>query len=133
MIVIDASTLADALVDDGPVGDASRGALAADTHWAAPAHLLVEVVSVIRGKALGGKVTPDRAQDAVRTLPSMVIDQVDPARLVERMWQLRANVSAYDAAYVAAAELLACPLVTSDARLAKAPGPRCEIRLVTGS
>ncbi|MET8261789.1 type II toxin-antitoxin system VapC family toxin [Micromonospora sp. NPDC005553] len=133
MIVVDASVLADALVDDGPVGDAARAELYADPHWAAPGHLLVEVMSVIRGKALGGKLSPARAQEAVDALPSLVIDEVDVLRLLDRMWQLRSNVTAYDAAYVAAAELLACPLVTGDGRLAKANGIRCEIRLLAPS
>jgi predicted nucleic acid-binding protein len=130
VIVVDASVLADALVDDGPVGNAARVALTEDPHWAAPGHLLIEVMSVIRGKALGGKLGLPRAREAVETLPSLVIDHVDAAQLIERMWHLCGNISAYDAAYVAAAEMLTCPLVTGDARLAKANGLRCEIRLI---
>lgn len=130
MIVVDASVLADALVDDGPLGTASRAELMKDVHWVAPSHLLVEVVSVVRGKVLGGKLGVPRAREAVEALSSLVIDVVDIAPLLDRMWQLRANVSAHDAAYVAAAELLSCPLLTGDVRLAKASGVRCEIRLV---
>jgi predicted nucleic acid-binding protein len=131
VIVVDASVLADALIDDGPVGESARAALAADPHWAAPAHLLVEVVAVVRGRALDGKLGSVRAQEAVDVLPSLVIDQVEVAGLVDRMWQLRGGMTAYDAAYVAAAERLGCPLVTTDGRLAKANGMRCEIRLVS--
>lgn len=133
VIVVDASVLADALVDDGPVGDAARAELTGDPHWAAPSHLLVEVMSVIRGKVLGGKLGLARAKEAIDALPSLVIDEVGVAMLVDRMWQMRGNVTAYDAAYVAAAELMACPLVTGDGRLAKASGIRCEIRLLTAS
>ncbi|PWU49771.1 VapC toxin family PIN domain ribonuclease [Micromonospora globispora] len=133
MIVVDASVLADALVDDGAVGEAARAELSGDPHWAAPGHLLVEVVSVIRGKVLGRKLGLVRAREAIETLPSLVIDEVGTAMLLDRMWQLRGNVTAYDAAYVAAAELLACPLVTGDGRLAKASGTRCEIRLIAPS
>ncbi|MFI6068678.1 type II toxin-antitoxin system VapC family toxin [Micromonospora sp. NPDC051227] len=133
MIVVDASVLADALVDDGPVGDAARAALTGDPHWAAPGQFLVEVMSVIRGKVLGGKLGPARAQEAVDTLPSLVIDEVEISGLLDRMWQLRSNVTAYDAAYVAVAELMTCPLVTGDGRLAKASGVRCEIRLLAPS
>ncbi|MER7460990.1 type II toxin-antitoxin system VapC family toxin [Micromonospora sp. NPDC126480] len=129
MIVVDASVVADALIDDGPVGAASRAELMRDVQWAAPGHLLVEVVSVISGKTLGGKLAPPRAREAVDALSSLVIDVVEIVPLLDRIWQLRANVSAYDAAYVAAAEWLACPLVTGDARLTKASGIRCEIRL----
>ncbi|MFI7552804.1 type II toxin-antitoxin system VapC family toxin [Micromonospora sediminimaris] len=133
VIVVDASVLADALVDDGPVGDAARAELTGDLHWAAPSHLLVDVMSVIRGKVLGGKLGLARAQEAIDTLPSLVIDEVGVATLLDRMWQLRGNVTAYDAAYIAAAELLACPLVTGDGRLVKANGVRCEIRLLEAS
>jgi predicted nucleic acid-binding protein len=52
--------------------------------------------------------------------------------LIDRMWQLRSNVTAYDAAYVAAAELLGCALVTGDGRLAKSNGLRCEVAVVSG-
>ncbi|MGA4729805.1 type II toxin-antitoxin system VapC family toxin [Micromonospora taraxaci] len=130
MIVVDASVLADALVDDGPLGDAARAELTGDPHWAAPGHLLVDVMSVIRGKVLGGKLGLARAREAVDTLPSLVIDEVAVSTLLDRMWQLRGNVSACDAAYVAAAEFMACPLVTGDGRLVKAIGVRCEIRLL---
>jgi predicted nucleic acid-binding protein len=131
VIVVDASALADALVDDGPLGQAARAALAVDSHWAAPCHLLIEVVSVIRGKVLGRKLELARAEEAVSALSTLVIDQIEAAELVGRMWQLRSNLSAYDAAYIAAAELLTCPLVTGDARLVKATGVRCEIRLIS--
>jgi predicted nucleic acid-binding protein len=131
VIVVDASVLADALIDDGPVGASARAALAGDPHWAAPAHLLVEVVSVIRGRTLGGKLGSVRAQEAVDALPALVIDQIDLPGLVDRMWQLRGSITADDAAYIAAAEALGCPLVTADGRLAKANGIRCEIRLVS--
>jgi predicted nucleic acid-binding protein len=130
VIVVDACVLSDALVDDGPVGTTARGALTADPHWAAPAHLFVEVVSVVRGRTLAGKLGASRAREAVAALTTLVVDQIDIAELVERMWQLRDNLTAYDAAYVAAAESLDCPLVTGDARLAKAPGLRCAVRLL---
>lgn len=129
MIVVDACVLSDALVDDGSVGNSARTALTADPHWAAPAHLLVEVVSVIRGRTLGGKLGPARAREGIDALSTLVVDQIEIVDLVERLWQLRDNLTAYDAAYVAAAELLRCPLLTGDARLAKAPGVRCEIKL----
>jgi predicted nucleic acid-binding protein len=132
VIVVDASVLADALLDDGPMGAAARAALAADPHWAAPVHLLVEVVSVIRGKTLGGKLGLTRANEVVAALSELVVDEVDISQLVDRIWQLRGNLTAYDAAYVAAAETLECPLVTGDGRIAKASGPRCEIRVISG-
>jgi predicted nucleic acid-binding protein len=131
VIVIDASVVADALIDDGPAGAAARTALTADQHWAAPAHLGVEVISVVRGKLLGRKIASTRAQDAIQALPNLVVDEVPVGRLVDRIWELRGNLSAYDAAYVAAAEGLGCPLVTGDGRLAKVSGLRCDVRVVT--
>lgn len=130
MIVVDASALADALTDDGDAGDTARAALARDEHWAAPDHLIIEVVSVIRGRHLGGKLSDGRAADALAALGQVFIDQVDIVPLLGRVWDLRANLSAYDAGYVVAAEALGCPLVTADAKLASASGPRCEIVLL---
>jgi predicted nucleic acid-binding protein len=131
VIVVDASVLADALIDDGPMGTAARTALTSDPHWVAPAHLLVEVVSVIRGKTLGGKLGLGRANEAVDALSTLVVEEVQLSGLVDRIWQLRSNLTAYDAAYVAAAEAFGCPLVTGDGRLAKASGVRCEVRVVS--
>ena len=133
MIVVDASVLADALIDDGPQSESARAELAKDSQWAAPAHLLVEVVSVIRGKVFGSKSGLIRATEAVTGSSQLVVIQVSAGQLVERMWELRDNLSAYDAAYVAAAEMPGCPLITSDARLAKANGVRCAARLVPRS
>lgn len=130
MIVVDASALADALTDDGDAGDTARAALARDEHWAAPDHLIIEVVSVIRGRHLGGKLSDGRAADALGALGQVFIDQVDIVPLLGRVWDLRANLKTYDAGYVAAAEVLGCPLVTADAKLANASGPRCEIVLL---
>lgn len=130
MIVVDASVLADALVDDGDVGKHARAMLSEDTHWAAPAHLLVEVLSVVRGKVLGGKLGIGRAGEAVAAMTELAIEHVDPATVIARMWELRDNVTAYDAAYLAVAEALGVPLVTGDARIVRATGARCEVRLV---
>lgn len=130
MIVIDASVLTAALTDDGGFGRACRTELGRDAHWAAPDHLVVEVFSAIRGLDRGGRIGPERAAEALDALHTAIIDRVDTAGLLTRMWQLRPNLSGYDAAYVAAAESLACPLVTADHGMSRAPGLACEIRLV---
>ncbi|MCP2165551.1 type II toxin-antitoxin system VapC family toxin [Goodfellowiella coeruleoviolacea] len=132
MLVVDASALAEALLEDGPSGDDARDVLWADDRWAAPHHLVVELLSVIRGRLLGRKITLERADEAVAALSELTIDKVDPTPLVPRIWELCGNMTAYDAAYVAAAESQNCPLVTGDARLARARGVRCEIRLTGG-
>lgn len=127
MIVVDASALADALIDDGSVGDRTRSALSEDLHWAAPGHLVVEVISVIRGRLLGGKLQAQRADEAIAVLVELEMDQIDILPLAHRIWELRDNLTAYDAAYLAVAEELGCALLTSDAasREATDPGAPC--------
>lgn len=130
MIIVDASALANALIDDGPVGQRSRAELARDAHWAAPEHVMVETFSVVRGRHLGSKISRQRALDALDALATSTIELLSTTALLPRMWQLRDNVTGYAAADVAAAETYGCPLVTSDARLARTDGLRCEARLV---
>ena len=129
MIVVDASAVANALTDDGPVGQICRAELARDVHWAAPEQLIVETFSAIRGRYLGSRISESRCLDALDALASATIERIGTVLLLPRMWELRANVSGYDAAYVATAETLDCPLVTSDARLARVTGLRCAVRL----
>ena len=129
MIVIDASVLANALTDDGALGQIARAELARDDHWAAPGHVLVETFSAIRGRLPGAEISDARAHQATEALAQAAVQLIPAAPLLQRMWELRANLSAYDAAYVAAAEATECALLTADARLARAPSVRCEVRL----
>ena len=133
MIIVDASALANALTDDGPIGQICRAELARDVHWAAPEHLMVETFSAIRGRYLGSKISESRCLDALDALASATVELMRTVLLLPRMWELRANVSGYDAAYVAAAETLDCPLITSDVRLARVTGLRCAVRLAIPS
>jgi predicted nucleic acid-binding protein len=130
MIVIDASVTAFALLDDGTAGDRCRAALQADSQWLVPEHWLVEVLSVIHGSLLGGKVAADHAADAVAAVAALEPVVIPTRLLATRIWELRDNLTTYDAAYVAAAEQCRCTLLTSDARLARANGPRCPVNLV---
>lgn len=129
MIVLDASVLANALTDDGPVGMAARTELGRDAHWAAPEHLRVEVFSAIRGRWMGRTFSEPRARDALTALAASTVDLVATGPLLPRMWDLRNNVSGYDAAYIAVAETLDCALVTADGRLSRVSNLRCEIRV----
>jgi predicted nucleic acid-binding protein len=129
LIVIDASVLANALTDDGAVGQVARAECARDTHWSGPGHLLVETFSAIRGRLFGNKISPERAHEAMEALGDATSELLGTAPLLRRMWELRDNLSAYDAAYVAAAELHECPLVTADASSSQGRSFRCEIRL----
>lgn len=133
MIVIDASVLANALTDDAVLGTTARAELEVDPHWAAPEHLVVETFAAIRGRYLGSKIRGQRAVDALETLAQLAIDLLKVQPLLARMWELRDNVSGYDAAYVAAAEANRCPLVTADERLLRADGPRCEVRVAVAA
>lgn len=129
MIVIDASAFTNALTDDGPVGEKCRTLLADDPHWVAPEHLVVEVFSAVRGRWLSGQLDDRRALDALAAVSEAALDLVETAPLLPRMWELRANLTGYDASYVAVAEAVQAALVTCDARLTRAPGLACEIRL----
>lgn len=131
MIVVDASVLTEALSGDGPAGKAARLRLTADPHWAAPGHLVVETFHAVRGRLLGQKITQQRADDAVAALTGMSIDVVEVQPLLLRMWELRRNVSGYDAAYIAAAEVHRAPLITGDARLSRCKIARCEIEVIS--
>jgi predicted nucleic acid-binding protein len=130
MIVVDASVFAYALLDAGTTGDATRAALADDDRWIAPEHWMTEVASVIRGNLLGGKITPEHAQEAITSLiqitPIVPLTRV----LLPRIWELHPHVTTYDAAYIAAAETYECALLTTDARLSRASGIRCPVTLL---
>lgn len=129
MIVVDAAVIATALADDGPDGDRARAALA--THeLAAPELIDLEVASVYRRLSSSGRLDDRRARLALADLEALPLVRGAHAGLLARCWELRHNLTVYDAAYVALAEVLSAPLLTADARLAKAPGVRCEITLL---
>jgi predicted nucleic acid-binding protein len=90
----------------------------------------VETVSVLRKRWLGRTLSDQRFETAVGHLQQLRFERVPTRRLVRRAFELRANVSAHDACYVALAERLDCELITADGRLAAAPGPRCAIRVL---
>ncbi|NYI07617.1 type II toxin-antitoxin system VapC family toxin [Allostreptomyces psammosilenae] len=130
MIVVDASALVLALTDRGPRGDRAREELARDPDWAAPEHVTVEVLQSVRGLFLAGQVTLTEAADVTTRLETLPVQKIGVERLLSRIWELKDNLTPDDAAYVAVAELLNAPLVTADLRLARASGPRCEIRRI---
>ena len=130
MIVLDASAAAFALLDEGETGDRCRTALRADSRWLVPEQWLVEVLSVIRGNLLGGKIAADHAADAAAAAAAMDPVVASTRPLAPRIWELRGNLTTHDAAYIAAAEHYRCALVTTDARLARAAGIRCDVNLI---
>ena len=129
MIVADASVLVPALVDDGGSGALARERiLAAEVH--VPALADVEVLSVVRRGVLAGRLTHERGAAALQDYADLAVERYPHLPLLGRAWQLRDSVSAYDAQYVALAELLDVPLVTADGRLARAPGLHCTVDLL---
>jgi predicted nucleic acid-binding protein len=130
VIVLDASVTAFALLDEGAVGGRCRAVMSADSRWVVPEPWLVEVLSVIRGNLLSGKITLNHAEDAAAAAGSLDPVVVPTRSLAARIWELRQNLTTYDAAYVAAAEHYRCALVTTDGRLARATGLECAVSLV---
>ena len=130
MIVVDASVLANVIGDDGADGRRARGEIREVGPVAAPDLVDVETVAVLRKRWLAGTISDRRFSAAVSDLEQLGISRYPTLPLMRRAFELRANVTAYDASYVALAELLRCELLTGDRRLASAPGPSCTIRLL---
>jgi len=129
LIVVDASVIVTALGGDGTDGERCRGRLAGET-LTAPHLLDVEVVSAWRRLAAAGRLDERRAAFARADLRALRIQRVPHAPLLERSWELRGNLTSYDAMYVSLAELVDAPLLTADTKLALTPGPRCTIELL---
>jgi predicted nucleic acid-binding protein len=129
VIVVDASILATALGDDGPDGDGARERLRGE-RLAAPELVDLEVLSVWRRQARQGKLDARRAQLALADLASVPLRRAQHRPLLARCWELRDNLTIYDAVYVALAEALDVTLHTGDGRLARASGLRCRIEVL---
>lgn len=130
MIVIDASILANVVADDGPDGQAARLVVREAGGLSAPQLVDVETASVLRKRWRAGTLPERRFATAIDDLAELDVERYPMLPLLRRIYELRANLSAYDASYVALAEGLQCGLLTADGRLANAPGPTCEIRLL---
>ena len=130
LAVVDASVLTVFYVSDDSRRVAVSARLAAGDALFAPAHIDVEIVSALRGLARIGRAVDRTVPRALEHLAGFPLRRMPLAPLLERIWRLRANVTAYDAAYVALAEQLGCALITCDVKLASASGPRCAIELI---
>lgn len=128
MIVVDTSAVLAILVGRPEIpGLADRVRDDGDLH--APHLLDVEIQHALRRLVVSGAISEDRAADARTDLADMVIVRYPHVSLADRMWELRHNITAYDAAFVALAEVLGVPLVTCDARLARAPGHSAAVEV----
>jgi predicted nucleic acid-binding protein len=131
VLVVDTSAVIGALVGRPP-RDAVIERLATDNDLSAPHLLDVEFLHALRRLALGGQLSEDRAADARGDFADLAITRYEHTVLADRIWRLRHGLTAYDAAFVALAELLDVPLVTCDARLARAPGHHATVELFAG-
>jgi len=130
VIVVDASVLSNALADLGSSGANARHRLLTEES-AAPDLALIETAAVLRKRWMRGSLSEREFRDALAALRRYPLATYGAASLLNRAFELRNNVSAYDAMYIALAEGLRCPLVTGDVRLAEAPGIRCTVEVLT--
>lgn len=124
-LVIDASAAFVAVTDGSDQGVAIRELMKGE-FLCAPSLFAFEVASVIRRHELHRLISPAAAEEAHRVLGLLRVTEVRYAVLADRVWELRHNLTAFDAAYVALAEMTDGVLVTLDQRLSEAPGPRCR-------
>jgi predicted nucleic acid-binding protein len=129
VIVVDASVIVTGLGDDGDDGDRVRARLR-NERLVAPHVIDLEVVSAWRRLVAAGHLDERRATLALADLGALRLERVPHRPLMDRCWELRNNLTVYDAAYVALAELMEVDLLTADARLAAAPGIRCRIQVL---
>ena len=127
-LVVDASVVVAALIDPGLVGTWAESLLVSGP-LAAPHLMPVEAANILRRSALAGDISADVASLAHEDLLSLRLELFPYAPFASRVWELGANVTTYDAWYVAMAESLGARLATLDARLSRATGTRCEFAL----
>lgn len=128
-LTVDASVLVDALGGKTERGQRAAKAIVGHELYA-PSTMHVEVIGGLRKQLAMGNISAERASVAIRALKLLDIEILDIEPLIDRIWQLRNNLSPADASYVALAEKLGVPLVTFDARMAAASGTRCDFKVL---
>jgi predicted nucleic acid-binding protein len=133
LIVLDASAVLELLLNTkaGALVSARISDPGESLH--APHLLSVEVAQVLRRYAASGSIAAEIVPDALVDLAALDIARYAHEPFLGRLWELRDNVTAYDAVYLALAEVLDCPLVTFDGRLGAAPGHRASIEIPTAT
>jgi predicted nucleic acid-binding protein len=125
LIILDASAALFALLNDGE----ARQIVAAET--VGVPHLAdSEVANALRAQARRGRIAPEHAEAALTRWARLGLRRFAAVDMLDRIWELRENLTAYDATYVALAEAVTGTLVTADLRLALAPGPTCQVTVV---
>jgi len=130
VIVADASALVEVLLRKQTADAIAARLFAPGLALHVPYLLDVEVAHVIRRHAAGGEIVPERGHELLRVFVDIPMQRHPHDWLLPRIWELRHNLTAYDAVYVALAEALDAPLVTRDARLAAAPGHSARIEMM---
>lgn len=124
-LVVDASLVVSALVDTSDTGSWAESLLVPEP-LSAPHLMPVEAANILRLAATAGEITPDVAGMAHADLLNLRVELFPYSPFAERVWELRGNLTAYDAWYVALAECLGSAVATLDRRLARATGPKCR-------
>jgi predicted nucleic acid-binding protein len=133
MLVVDASAVTELLLGRPAAGTVARQLREHDFDLHAPQLLDVEVLTALRRVVAAGDASAERAGEAVADLRDLPVERYGHDALVRRIWELRQYFSPYDAAYVALAETIAddgAPLITADARLARAVGSHTRVRVI---
>ena len=126
--VLDASVAVTALT--APGSSAANLLSGDDVAFQVPSIFDAEVLSALRGLVRGGKFAGTAATELIADLMVLPVDRWHMPPLLPRMWELRENLTPYDAAYVALAELTGAVLVTGDERITASPGARCDIQVI---
>ena len=130
MIVVDASVAIELLLRSPAAGPIEARVFALGETLHAPHLLDLEVAQVVRRYWRSGEIKAERGRQALEDLLDLPIVRYPHDVLLTRVWELRQNVTAYDAAYLALAEALAAPLLTCDGRLASAPGHHARVEVM---
>lgn len=132
MIVLDASVVVDLLLNRPSAAHLARRLRDPGEALHAPHLIDLEVAQTLRRYQAIGELSPQRARQGLLEFAQMPIERHPHWPFLERIWELRRNLTAYDAAYVALAEVLEAPLLTCDSAMAAAPGHRAKIELISG-
>jgi predicted nucleic acid-binding protein len=130
VIVVDASALLEVLLNTVAGRKIGERLFDGNDTLHAPHVLDLEVMQVLRRYTLSGQMDAERSQDALQDLADLPLNRYPHDVFIFRIWALRRNLTAYDAAYIALAEALDAPLITRDAAMARASGHRARIELI---